>query len=471
MDGIRIAFIHTILGIGAFPKDLQSLSMRFLSLQVVVSGIYLSYSWISLYYLSILDSFNTFSIIVAIGMVAGVFLDVPLGFLTDCKGQRMAFCSALFCLMLYYIGLIFASFPIQFVFLEVLVGIYSALISGSFISWFLNSWEILAPKSSDSGLLFRNIMGNINFAKSIITALATFIGGILLQQFGILPKYLFLMQALIAALGIILGLKFISKPRMKEKEINEKQKDSIPSEEDKQFILKFHSVLGNFSKHYLFILPYFISFSILSFTSISFNTIIFSPLVYELYSSNQTFNQNDFIIQFTTLSLLFITITVSLSNVIFALFSRLSGKLTAFIKSAYKGILIFYILDYPIVFMAYLLILKANLPSFIMLTLVILIFFFKIILGGLATSLYWQIYYQITSFDKRSSQESLYNTINLIISLLGFGVIGGILESSGFIDTIYFLFLLSSLGIITLIIAKIPNGILFKNPSIKKEII
>ncbi|MFX0210769.1 MAG: MFS transporter [Candidatus Hodarchaeota archaeon] len=298
MDGIRIAFIHTILGIGAFPKELQCLSMRFLSLQVVVSGIYLSYSWISLYYLSVLGSFNTFSMIVAIGMLAGAFLDVPLGFLTDRKGQRMAFCGALFCLMLYYIGLIFASFPIQFVFLEVLVGIYSALISGSFISWFLNSWETLAPKSSDSGLLFRNIMGNISFAKSIITALATFIGGILLQQFEILPKYLFLMQALIAALGVILGLKFISRPRIKE-EINGKQKENIHSGEDNQFVSRFSSVLGNFRNHYLLILPYFISFSILSFTSLSFNTIIFSPLVYEIYSSNQTFNQNDFIIQFT----------------------------------------------------------------------------------------------------------------------------------------------------------------------------
>jgi MFS family permease len=468
MDGISIGFIHALLGIGAFPKELQSLSMRFLSLQVVVSGIYLSYSWISLYYLSVLDSFNAFSIIVAIGMLAGAFLDVPLGFLTDRKGQRMAFCGALFCLMLYYFGLIFASFPIQFIFLEILVGIYSALISGSYVSWFLNSWEKLAPKSSDSSILFRNIMGNINFVKSIITALATFIGGVLLQQLGILPKYLFLMQALIAALGIILGLKFISKPIIKE-EMKGKKEES-QSKENIQFISKFSSVLSNLSKRYLFILPYFISFSILSFTSVSFNTIIFSPLVYEIYSSNQTFNQNDFVIQFTTISLLLITITISLSNVIFALFSRLSGKLTAFINSAYKGTLFFYTLDYPIVFMAYLLVLRANFPSTIKITLVILIFFFKIILGGLATSLYWQLYYQITCFEQRSSQESLYNTINLIISLFGFGIIGVILESSGFVDTLFFLFLLSSLGILTLVIAKIPKRIVLRNP-LHKEII
>ena len=49
-------------------------------MQVVVSGIYLSYSWISLYYLSVLDSFSIFSFIVAIGMLAGIVLDVPLGF-------------------------------------------------------------------------------------------------------------------------------------------------------------------------------------------------------------------------------------------------------------------------------------------------------------------------------------------------------------------------------------------------------
>ena len=398
-----------------------------------------------------------FSFIVAIGMVAGIILDVPLGFLTDRKGQRMAFCGALFCLMVYYLGLIFALSPIQFIFLEILVGIYSALISGSFTSWFLNSWETLAPKSSESGSLFRNIMGNISFAKSIFMALATFTGGILLQQCRILPQYLFLIQAFIAALGIILGLKFISNPNVEKKPLW-KENDEIQTETNQIDSPRLISIWYSLKKYYLLILPFFISFSILGFTSISFNTLVFSPLVYEIYSSTQTFNQRDFEIQFTTLSLLFITVTVSLSNVIFAIFSRLSGKMTTFIKSTYKGILLFYILDYPVVWMAYLLVIRAEISSSIKLSLIFLIFIFKIILSGLATSLYWQLYYQITSTEKRSSQESVFNTVNLIISLIGFSIIGKVLESS-FEDTISFLFISSFVAIVILIIAKNPDTI------------
>ncbi|UCG00551.1 MAG: MFS transporter [Candidatus Heimdallarchaeota archaeon] len=454
MDGIWIAFIHSILGISTFPKELQNLSLKFLSLQIVVSGIYLSYSWISLYYLSVLDSFSAFSIIVVIGMLAGAILDVPLGILTDHYGQRMAFCGALFCLMFYYLGLIFAAYPIHLILLEILVGIYSALISGSFISWFLNSWENIAPKSSEFGLLFRNIMGNISFAKSIIVALATFVGGILLQQYRIIPQFLFLIQALIAALGVILGLKFISMPKNEKKVFRKDVKNSCENQNPSSS--RFPTLLNNLWRNYVSVIPFFIGFSILSFTAISFNTLVFSPLLYEIYSSNQTFNQNDFVIQFTTLSLLIITLTISLSNVIFAIFSRLSGKMTSFIKSAYRGIIVFYILNYPVVWMAYILVLIADFTSLIKLSLIIFIFFLKIILSGLATSLYWQLYYQITSSEKRSSQESLYNTINLIISIIGFGLIGIILESSNFVDTLLFLFLMSFLGILVLIIAKNP---------------
>ncbi|MFX1515006.1 MAG: MFS transporter [Promethearchaeota archaeon] len=437
--------------------------MKFFSLQVVVSGIYLSYSWISLYYLSILDSFLDFSIIVVIGMVTGAVLDIPLGFLTDRYGQRIAFCGALFCLMTYYFGLTIANLPIQLLFLEILVGIYSALLSGSYISWFLNSWETIAPKSSESGLLFRNVMGNISFAKTIFIALATFVGGILLQKGRILPRYIFLIQAFIAALGIILGLKFISKPYHDKKSYKKEKEHS-------SFISQFSLNLSNLRSNYLFIIPFFISFSILGFTSISFNTLIFPPLIYDIYSSNQPFSQSDFAIQFTTFSLLLITSTISLSNVLFAFFSRLSGKMTSFIRSAYKGVILFYILDYPVVWMAYIIVLVVDLPSLIKIVLIISIFFVKIILSGLTISLYWQLYYQITSSEKRSSQESLYNTINLIISLCGFTIIGVILESYSFLGTLHFLFIVSLLGILMLLIARNPKKILMTHPNQEKVI-
>ena len=457
-----MVFIHTILGISTFPRELQSLSLKYFSLEVIVSGIYLSYAWISLYYLSVLDSFSVFGVIVAMGMLFGAILDVPLGVLTDRFGQKIAFCGALFCLMVYYLGLILVTNPIELVFLEILVGIYSALLSGSFISWFLNSWESIAPKESGNSLLFRSVMGNISFAKSIVIALATFTGGILLQQARVLPQFIFLIQAFIAAMGVIFGVKFISKPKNQKKDIpqgKEKRKERDILVTSGSVSPKFQSLINNIKEKYSGVIPYFISFSLLSFTSISFSSLVFSPLLYEIGSSNQTFNQTDIVIQYTTLSLVFITLTQSFSNVIFAFFSRLSGKMTSFIQSSYKGVLIFYILDYPVIWMVYLLILLCNFPFFIKLSLIMMIFFLKIILSGLAIGLYWQLYYKITSSEIRSSQESLFNTINLILSLIGFGLIGTILDSSGFVGALLFLLIISGLGILSLIFAKNPDNI------------
>ncbi|MFX0013610.1 MAG: MFS transporter [Promethearchaeota archaeon] len=448
-----MAFIHSLLGISTFPRELQSLSLRFFCLEGVVTGIYLSYSWISLYYLSILNSFSTFSIIVAIGMFFGAILDVPLGILTDRFGQRTAFSGAFLCLMIYYFGLILVNHPIELVLLEILVGIYSALLSGSFISWFLNSWESAAAKYPETGLLFRNIMGNVSFAKSIFIAIITFIGGILLRQDGILPQFIFLIQAIVAALGVILGLKLISTPvALKNVSSTKSLSKRFECSHSKLVLLR-----TSLRKNYYSVIPFFISFSLLSFTSVSFSTLVFSPLLYQINSSIHPFNRNEFIIRYTDLSIILITLTHSLSNVLFAISSRFSGKVTSFIQSSYKGILIFYILDYPVVWMAYLLVLICNLPTYIQLSLIILIFLFKIILSGLATGLYWQLYLKITSSKCRSSQESLFNTINLLLSLIGFGMIGIILESASFIGTLMFLFLISCLGIVSLIAAKNPE--------------
>ncbi len=115
-----MSVIHSFLGISKFSQELQNLSIRYFCLQVIVSGIYLSYSWISLYYIFVLDSFSTFGTIVAIGMICGAFLDIPLGILTDRFGQRMAFCASLVCLAFYYTGIIFATNTIDFLLLEII---------------------------------------------------------------------------------------------------------------------------------------------------------------------------------------------------------------------------------------------------------------------------------------------------------------------------------------------------------------
>ena len=117
--------ISDIFGLSSYPKELKNLTIKLFILELIVSGIYLSHAWITLYYLSILNSYILFGNIVAIGMIFGAFLDIPLGILTDRMGQRIAFCGAFVCLFVYYIGLIFASSTFLLLFLEIIVGIYS----------------------------------------------------------------------------------------------------------------------------------------------------------------------------------------------------------------------------------------------------------------------------------------------------------------------------------------------------------
>ncbi|MFX0173650.1 MAG: hypothetical protein ACFE9L_17310 [Candidatus Hodarchaeota archaeon] len=450
-----MALINTILGLSTFPRELQSLSLKYLCLQLVVSGIYLSYTWISLYYLSVLDSFSSFGFIVAIGMLCGAILDVPLGILTDRIGQKISFCSALFCLTIYYIGLIYAFNHLHLILLEILVGIYSALISGSFTSWFMNSWESLSLKI-ENGILFRNVMGNISFAKTIIVAFVILSGGFLLQQGYVVPQTIFLLQAIIAFFGIILGLKFMDAPRGgKKDEICQKNGNRTFDSSNSSLYSpsRFTYLLITLKEKYSRVFLYFMCFSVLSFTSISFSSFIFSPLLYELGSSNQTFNQSDIIIDYATMSLIFITMTRSISEFLFAIFSRLSGKITSFIQSPYEGILSFYIFGYPVIWSLCVCIMIIPIPLYIKITLLISIYFFKIVLSGLSIGLFWQFYYNITSSESRSSQESLFSTINLMVSLIGYGLMGTILESSGFIGGLLFLLILSCIAIFIMVFA------------------
>ncbi|MHA2305280.1 MAG: MFS transporter [Candidatus Hodarchaeales archaeon] len=442
-----MSIIHSFLGISSFPQELQNLSLKYFCLQVVVSGIFLSYSWISLYYISVLDSFSTFGTIVAIGMICGAFLDIPLGLLTDRFGQRIAFCCALSCLTIYYLGIIVASQAIDFLLLEIVVGLYSALLSGSFITWFMNSWEVIAAKKNETELSFRAIMGNINFAKTLIIAFATLIGGYLLQQKAFHPQMVFFFQALIAACGVLLGFKFISTPTsFNETKSNERRNNEsdCPKNRNRYAFVR---------NRYLKISPIFIGFSILLFTSISFTTLILAPLIYEMSSDFEVFKQKDVFISFTSISILLISVVRAVSDVVHAFASRLSGRFTSFIKSPYHGLVSIYIFTFPIAWFYNIGVLIIDLPSIYKISLIILIYFLRIVLSGLSTGLYWQFYLTITSSEIRSSQESLFNTINLIVSIFGFAVIGIIIESNGFIDALLFLLFASIIGIFLLLSA------------------
>ncbi len=441
-----MSVIHSFLGISKYSQELQNLSIRYFCLQVIVSGIYLSYSWISLYYIFVLDSFSTFGTIVAIGMICGAFLDIPLGILTDRFGQRIAFCASLGCLAFYYIGIIFATNTIDFLLLEIIVGIYSALLSGSFITWFMNSWEVLATKEKETNQSFRSIMGNINFAKTLIIAFITFIGGYLVQQREIHPQLIFLFQAIIAILGVILGYKFITTPIILNDNKIPEGVSHIPINDNG------YKRLFIFKDKYLKISPIFFGLSILLFTSISFSTLILAPLLYDI-TFFDTFQQADIYISFTSFSILLISLVRAFSDLIYAIASRFSGRLTYFSKSPYRGIVFIYIFAFPIAWITNAFILVIDVSSVIKIILVILINFLRIIFVGLSTGLYWQFYLTITSSEKRSSQESLFNTINLIVSMVGFTLIGIIIESNGFINALLFLFFGSSIGIFLLLFA------------------
>ncbi len=443
-----MSIIHTALGISSFPQDLQNLSIKYFSLQIVVSGIFLSYSWISLYYISLLDSFTIFGTIVAIGMTCGAILDIPLGILTDRFGQRIAFCCALGCLVIYYLGMIFAINTIHLLLLEIIVGIYSALLSGSFIAWFMNSWEVIAAKENENEISFRIIMGNINFVKTMIVAIVTLLGGYILQQKGIFPQFIFFLQASIAGFGIILGFKLISPPSSLKGDLESLRLPKIPKKRKKTNKLLF------IKEKYLKISPIFLALSILSFTSISFSTLIFAPLIYDVTSDMNNFQQMDINISFNSFSILLISMVRAISDLAFAIASRFSGRLTSFIKFPYNGIVFIYSITYPIAWIINFCILMIDIHFIIKISLISLTYLMRIILLGLCTGLYWQFYLNITSSEARSSQESLYNTINLVVSILGFGLIGMIIESLGFEEALLTLFSFSVIAIILLIIVR-----------------
>jgi MFS family permease len=460
-----MAFIHSILGVNDFPHELQTLSLKYITLQILVCGIYLSNGWISLYYLAILDSFEAFGFVVGLGLVCGIVLDIPLGVLTDRMGQRIAYCGAMCCLVIYYFGLIFVTRPFYLAILEVLVGIYSALLSGSYSSWFMNSWDRLVQESSIPDHLFRNVMGNIIFVKTLWIILATLIGGITLQQGYFPPQMIFVFQACIAAIGILVGSKFISLPESlnngdpfcEPQEFENPAKSPTSSVERKVSIrAKFGLIRSYLKTNLVNITPFLIGFALLSFTSVSFRSLILTPLLYELGSGTQTFHQDDIVIQFTAISILLVSGTRALSNIFFALSCRISGRLTSFIRSPYWGTILFYFIDFPVFWLVYTGLMIFSLPDIIRLALVIVVFFGQIVVSGLATGLYWQLYYQITSAPTRSTQESLNNTINLFVSLVGFTTIGAILGTYGFLEALFFLFILSCGGILMLVLAKDP---------------
>ncbi|MCK4847448.1 MAG: hypothetical protein KAT16_00320, partial [Candidatus Heimdallarchaeota archaeon] len=127
------------------------------------------------------------------------------------------------------------------------------------------------------------------------------------------------------------------------------------------------------------------------------------------------------------------------------------------ITSPYRGILTIYFFNFPVVWFSFVFILLLDLEGWVQISLIVSIFILKLIISGLTSGLHWHLYYEITDQKFRSSQESYLNTLNLIISILGFSFLGIIIEKIGLESAVGFLSFLSLVAIVFLYIAKEPN--------------
>ncbi len=448
-------YVDTLLGIKSYPQELKILIFKFFSLELIITVIYLSNTWISLYYISILGSYALFGTIVAIGTIIGFTLDLPLGILTDRFGQRGAFCGALLCLTIYYMGLIIATTPFQLLCLEILVGIYSALLSGSYLAWFFNSWAYLVEKNERNDKLLRSTMGNVNFIKMIFVSSFTILGGFLLFQAHLPPQLIFLIQGIISSIGFMFGFiimvnKYPIYRNIKHKMTTREKKPPIRS------IIRRKG--GKIQNQYLRISPYFISFGVLRFTSLSFSTVIFPLIIYILLSSeSKSINSSYFNIDFTSMAILVLSLVNSITDFTYGISSRFTGKFTRSIKSPRKGLAMIYTLNFPLAWLSILFVLIIQLDAILKLQIVILLFLGRLIISGLTSGLHWQLYYSITSSENRSSQESYQNTLNLLIYTFGFSILGQIMERKGLLEGLLLLFILGLFGVLILVKVKDPE--------------
>jgi hypothetical protein len=209
---------------------------------------------------------------------------------------------------------------------------------------------------------------------------------------------------------------------------------------------------------YRFVSPYFLSFAILGFTSFSFGTLIFPLIIYQLISFNTIFSVNSFEFDFTSLAIISLSLISSITDLVYGCASRFSGKFTAPIESPRKGLIAFYTFNFPFLWMVFILIFLLRIDPYLQLTLIVIVFIIKLIVSGLASGLRWHLYYEITSSEIRSSQESYLNTLNLIVSVIGFSFLGLIIENLGLVESLAILFFLSMIAIILLLLAGSPES-------------
>lgn len=386
-----------LVGFKTYPSELKSLSLKYLILTGITSSIYLSYAWISLYYLKFL-TYTQFTITVSFGLIIGIILDYPLGIVTDRVGQKVSYIFALVFLGFYYFGLMFSRNLFHFLIMESFVGIFTALTSGTLSAWFMNQWELLS--NFDKRNNFGAAMSNIGFLVTFLNAALMLIGGMILEDFGKGNiNIIFLFSSMICFSGISFAFMWMKTTN-----------SNFDSKKRKK--LNFHdfNILKGVSRRLILI---FTAFSLISFTGLAYSSLIISPFLrFQLMNS-----------------LFYISFLRSIGVFFSAISYRLSSRLATFnliVKKKWNFLLYSYLITNSLFWFFY-----AILPNINPLHANILFFLLhisRIVISGLTISIYWQLYYKITSSNFRSSQQSLHNTIQMIISSIGFYIMGTAIE-------------------------------------------
>ena len=127
----------------------------------------------------------------------------------------------------------------------------------------------------------------------------------------------------------------------------------------------------NIREIYFLVTPYFISFAILSFTSLSFGTFLLPIIIYDIVSPGHVLGE----INFYSITIVLVSLASSFTDIIYGFSSRFSGRFTSFITSPLKGIIFFYSLNFPLVWLLLSIILTLKISPSVQLFLILIIFF------------------------------------------------------------------------------------------------
>ena len=265
------------------------------------------------------------------------------------------------------------------------------------------------------------------------------IGGMILEDFGNGNVHMiFMFSSIISFTGIYFAFIWMKTVSL----------DSDSKKNRKLFLREF-KIVKMMSKKLILI---FIAFSLISFTGLAYSSLIISPFLrFQLMNSL-------FYISFLR------SIGVFISAVSYRLSSRLA-TINLIVKKRWNFLLYSYLITNSLFWMFYSILpiintLHANLLFFIL-------HISRIMISGLTISIYWQIYFMITSSNFRSSQQSFHNTIQMVISSVGFYIMGTAIELFDF--GIGFIFL-SIIGFIAFLILRTSSSSLLSQEMLPKSI-